>query len=151
MKRILLFMATATAAIAVVPFQAGAVGPPPRFELSPASLSFSAPAGGFDYHSVTVTNNRGPLVIQNPASGDSHFFDTQAGTCWQTYEVFGDPIPAHTSCSIEVGFTSATAGTFTGTLTVYRCLTWIYVGPTNSIICTSTDGGETVDLTGTAT
>jgi len=75
MKRILLFMAAA-AAIAVVPFQAGAAGPPPRFELSPASLSFSASAGNFDYHSVTVTNNRGPLVIQNPASSDDgHFFD----------------------------------------------------------------------------
>jgi hypothetical protein len=159
MKRLLLTVAAAAAAAVIVPLQAGVAAPPGKFTLSPSSLSLSAPAGStypddYAFAYVTVTNPTGhPIVIQNPASfDDSHFFDTQTGigSCWQTYEVFGNPIPGKASCTIQVGFHSTTEGTFTGTMTVYRCLSWT-LNANGGIQCIDLDGSKTVSLTGTAT
>jgi hypothetical protein len=106
----------------------------------------------FDYEFVMVGTGPRWLVYQGPASttGDPVFFDTQAGSCWQAYEALGNRIPGKTACTIQVGFHSAVAGTFTGKLVVYRCVDW-HLDPTGGmIICDITGGSQSVDLVGTA-
>jgi hypothetical protein len=94
-----------------------------------------------------------PVVIQNPATvtGDNVFFDTQAGSCWQSYEALGNRIPAHTSCTIQVGFHPTVPGSYSATLTVYRCTSW-HLDPTfGFILCDTLDGSRSMNLTGTGT
>ena len=150
MKRVILILAV-TAIAVICPTGVAVAGPSP-WSLSPNTVTFTTSGGSFDYHFVTVSNGTGALVIQNPASfNDNHFFDTQAGSCWQGHEVFGRPIPSHRTCTIQVGFHSDNPGSFTATMTVYRCTAWMYVGPTNSIVCTTLDGSNSVSLAGNAT
>ena len=64
MKRFLVTTAVVGAVLAAVPLQASVAAPPPLFTVSPASLSFTAPAGStfpddFAYQFVTVTNSTG--------------------------------------------------------------------------------------------
>ena len=126
-----------------------------NFDLEPASLEFATTAGpcfpNCDYEWVTVTNNKNkPIAISLPfGPSDPHFWDTQAGSCWQTYEVFGLPIPANGSCTLQVGFASESAGTFTGTLTITRCDTWHTATP-GFLECDSLANSQTVQLTGVA-
>jgi hypothetical protein len=69
---------------------------PPRFQVRPGSLEFATEAGqcfpNCGYGNVTIHNrSNDPIVIQLPVGdfSDSHFWDTQADTCWQRYEVSG--------------------------------------------------------------
>jgi hypothetical protein len=151
LKRFVFIVASLAAALAIVPLQ-GAATPPVGFTLSPSSLSYSTAAGDFQYQLVTVTTMR-PVVIQNPATvtGDSVFFDTQAGSCWQNYEALGNRIPAHTSCTVQVGFHPIAPGTYSATLTVNRCTSW-HLDPTfGFIVCDTLDGSQSVSLNGTGT
>ncbi len=151
LKRFVLILASLTVAFAIAPLDVAAA-PPVGFTLSPSSLSYSTAAGTFQYQLVTVTTMR-PVVIQNPATvtGDNVFFDTQTGSCWQSYEALGNRIPAHTSCTIQVGFHPTAAGGYISTLTVYRCTSW-HLDPTNGLIlCDTLDGSRSVNLTGTGT
>ena len=127
---------------------------PQAFTLSPGTVVFEATAGvgSFDYEFVMVGTGPRWIVYAGPASttGAQVFFDTQGGSCWQVYESLGKRIPGKTSCTIEVGFNAAVAGTFTGKLVVYQCLQW-HLDPTaGMIICDVTDGSQSVDLVGTA-
>jgi hypothetical protein len=170
MKRFLGIAACLAAVLAVAPLNGGAAPPasPPGaagFSLSPSSLSFSALSGCFDpgcydYQFVTVATTRS-VVIQNPATftgdigpwggGYMIFGDTQGGTCWSLYEALGNPIPAHTSCTIEVGFHPPSVGAYSATMTVSRCTSW-HLDPTYGfILCDTLDGSKSVDLTGTGT
>jgi hypothetical protein len=128
--------------------------PPPAFTLSPDQLSFEATTDvlSFDYELVEVGTGPRWLVYSNPASTTAgQFGDTQAGTCWQEYEALGKRIPGKTTCTIQVGFHSEIAGTFTGQLVVYRCLDW-HLEPTfGMILCDVTGESQTIDLVGTAT
>jgi hypothetical protein len=127
---------------------------PPLFTLSPSQLSFVATTdvNSFDYDFVQVGTGPRWLVYSNPASATAgQFFDTQAGSCWQVYESQGKRIPGKTTCTIQVGFHSEVAGTFTGQLVVYRCLDW-HLDPTfGMILCDVTGESQTIDLVGTAT
>jgi hypothetical protein len=59
-------------------------------------------------------------------------------------------IPGKTTCTIQVGFHSEQAGTFTGQLVVYQCTQW-HVDPTfGMLLCDATGDSKTVDLVGTA-
>jgi hypothetical protein len=51
----------------------------------------------------------------------------------------GDPVPPQGSRSLEFGFSSETAGTFTGTVTIHRCETW-HTEPTFGYIVCGTQG-----------
>jgi hypothetical protein len=108
---------------------------------------------------VTVTTSR-RLVIQNPATlsgdvsrtdGGSIFFDTQAGSCWQQYEALGDPLPAHTTCTIQIGFHPEAVRSYNATLTVRRCTHWHLDLTSGVIVCDALDGSRTASLTGTGT
>ena len=128
--------------------------PPAAFTLSPSQLTFEATADvqSFDYELVMVGTGTRWLVYQNPATatGDPVFFDTQAGSCWQQYESLGNRIPGKTTCTIQVGFHSEQAGTFTGQLVVYQCTQW-HEDPTfGLILCDATGDSQTIDLVGTA-
>ena len=151
MRRFLVVAAgvAALGALAAVP---GGAASSPQFTLIPDELSMSTTAGTITYADVTVTNrSKDPLVIQNPATSDNAaFFDTQSGSCWQSYEVSGNPIPGRTSCTIQVGFYPLDTGTSNGTLTVSRCSTW-HPDASSHIVCDTLDGSRTVDLTGTGT
>jgi hypothetical protein len=134
--------------------QSAAAGPPPAFTLTPSVVAFEATAGvgSFDYEFVMVGTGPRWLVYEGPATttGDPVFFDTQAGSCWQSYEALGNRIPGKTTCTIQVGFDAAIAGTYTGKLVVYRCLQW-HVDPTFGIIlCDVRAGSQSVDLVGRA-
>lgn len=157
MKRFLCMAMLFGAVLAVAPLPAGGT-PPIAFTLSPASLSFSTAVNTFQYQFVTVTTSRA-VVIDNPATvtgvpargdGGAIFFDTQAGSCWQQFEVFGNPIPANTSCTIQVGFHPDAAQLYSGTLTVTRCTHWGF-NAFGGIACTSFDGSHSVTLSGTGT
>jgi hypothetical protein len=128
--------------------------PPPAFTLSPAQLSFdvTTDVNSFDYDFVQVGTGPRWLVYSNPTTATApQFWDTQAGSCWQLYESQGKRIPGKTTCTIQVGFHSGVAGTFTGQLVVYRCLDW-HLDPTfGMILCDVTGESQTIDLVGTAT
>jgi hypothetical protein len=128
-------------------------GPPPAFSVSPKSDNFSAAANAFEYQMVTVTTSHHPVVINNPATftGDPVFWDTQAGTCWQHYEVFGNPIPPQTSCTIQVGFHPTAIASYSATLSVERCTTWTTNPAYGNIVCATLGETETVSLTGNGT
>ena len=137
-------------------FSSGAAlaAPPQFFTLTPEVVEFEATAGvgSFDFEFVMVGTGPRWIVYQGPATttGDPVFFDTQAGSCWQAYEALGNRIPKQTSCTIQVGFNAAVAGTYTGALVVFRCLQW-HVDPTfGMILCDVTDGSQSVDLVGRA-
>ena len=149
-------VASAVLVVGTLVATSGAVvaAPPTGFTLSPAQLAFEATADvqSFDYELVEVGSGPRWLVYENPSTttGDAVFFDTQAGSCWQAYESLGMRIPRQTTCTIQVGFHSEQAGTFTGQLVVYRCTHW-HLDPTyGMILCDATGGSETVDLVGTA-
>ena len=127
-----------------------AIGAPQvPFSVSPSGLSLTADVGAFDYELMTVTTGKKKVALENPASfgAGSRFFDTQAGSCWQTYGVSGLRIPANASCTIQVGFRSSSAGTFNDVMTVYACPEWHVDG---GIVCDARDASQTVALTGTA-
>jgi hypothetical protein len=139
--------------------QGKGIGGPSAFTLS--APTFSAAVNSFQYQSITVTTSRRPVVIQNPAglSGDVGpntdntmiFSDTQSGSCWQHYEALGNPIPAHTSCTIQVNFHPEAVGTYNATLSVTPCTSWT-TDPTHGwVVCSATGVPETVALTGQGT
>jgi hypothetical protein len=140
-----------TTVAAIAPLQGGAM-PPAGFTLSPSTLDFSVATGTSQFQLLTLTTKGQPVVFQNPTTAtDPVFQDTQAGTCWQSYEALGNKIPKHTSCTIQIGFHPNTAGTYSATLTVSRCTSW-HIDPTfGFILCDATDGSQTVTLNGTGT
>ena len=135
--------------VAVVPL-------PPAWTLSPSSIDFGSVAvGSFNYsYDASVQTGQAPVVIQGPTTltGDSAFWDVQGGSCWQQYEALGNPIPAHTSCTIEVGFHPLAAGSYSGTLIVTRCLGWFINPIQGSLNCDNAtlDGTQSVVLSGSA-
>jgi hypothetical protein len=130
------------------PESVAAPGPP--FSLSPDPLALSAPVGGFGYGFATVTTAHRAIVIQNPATfGTSTFSDTQAGSCWQSYESVGNPIPKQSSCTIQVGFHPSALGSYSDTMTVTFCKKWHVSG--GQVVCDSTDGSRSITVNGTAT
>lgn len=155
-RRALTTMASAVLIVAAVAVSSGTAlgGKPPAFTLEPSQLTFEATAdvNSYDYDFVTVGTGPRWFVYAGPASttGDAVFWDTQAGSCWQAYESLGNRIPGKTTCTIQVGFHSETAGTFTGQLIVYQCLQW-HLDPTyGMILCDVTGDSKSVDLAGTA-
>jgi hypothetical protein len=163
MKRFLVVLVGVAGLLAVAPLSGGAA-PPPHFALSPDLLTLTAPAGpvcfpNCDFEFVTVTNGKGrKLVIDNPASFDpasfgdgTSFWDTQAGSCWQSYESLGNPIPGHTSCTIQVGFHPWSTATFNTTMTVTRCTSWHLDLTFGFIVCDTFDGSQSIAVTGTGT
>ena len=161
MRRLMIAAALSLLMFAAGSFVPASAVPPPRFTLSPDPLTMSSAAGTIAFADVTLTNNRGVLVVQGPSTVHNDqtnpdgihviFSDTQSGTCWQTYESLGNPIPQHSTCTIRIGFLPPAQDTYTGTLTVYRCPTW-HVDPTfGFILCDTTDGSQTINLVGTGT
>jgi hypothetical protein len=128
--------------------------PPQAFTLTPSVVEFEATTDvqSFDFEFVMVGTGPRWLVYSGPASttGDPVFFDTQAGSCWQQYEALGKRIPGKTTCTIQVGFHSTVAGTFTGKLVVFRCLDWHEDPISGVILCDVLDGSQSIDLVGTA-
>ena len=155
-SRSLPIMASAVFVAAALATSSGAAlgAPPQAFALSPSVVTFQATTDvqSFDYEFVTVGTGPRWLVYEGPASttGYPAFFDTQAGSCWQAYEALGNRIPGKTVCTIQVGFHSEVAGTFTGELVVYRCLDWHLDPSGGMIICDVTGASQSVDLVGTA-
>ena len=124
--------------------------PPQAFTWTSSVAEFEATAGvgSFDFEFVMVGTGPRWLVYEGPASttGDPVFFDTQAGSCWQALEALGNRIPGKTTCTIQVRFNAAVAGTYTGKLVVFRCLQW-HIDPTfGMILCDVTDDSQSVDL-----
>jgi len=121
--------------------------PPDSFSLSPSSLSVTAEVGETRTGDVVVTTRK-PIVITTESSS-TQFFDTGAGSCWQAYLSQGLRIPGKVSCTVRVGFMSASAGTFTGTLSVRQCTAW-HADTSGALVCDAVAGAQTVTLTGTA-
>jgi hypothetical protein len=144
--------AFASAALAATAL-AGSLGtasaaPPPPFTLSPDPVSFVAVLNGFDYEFVTLTTGNKRVYMSSPQSTNLPFFDTQ-GDCWQSYGALGQPIPARTTCQLEIGFHPTAAGPYSDTLTVTACKRW-HLDPTYGfILCDTLDGSASVGLEGT--
>jgi subtilase family serine protease len=135
--------------LAALPTAAASAAAAPSFSLSTSSLSFTAVTGSTSTGLVTVTAKKS-LVIQAPAtSTDSHFQDTRGGTCWSRYESQGSAIPGKATCTIQVAFSSATVGTFSGTLRISECTAWHATSA--GLACDSLGGSQSVSLMGTAT
>lgn len=141
--------AIASAGLLLIGVNPAGAAPPAQFSLSPDPLNVTAEVGGFGYADVTV-RTRGALVIQSPAMlGTPTFFDTQAGSCWQTYQAVGDHIPPRSSCTIQVGFHPTSAGTFHDTLTVTRCTEWHE--SSGQLVCDTLGQSQTIQVVGVAT
>jgi hypothetical protein len=136
-------------------------GGPAAFTVSAAGASFSTAVDSFQYQLITVTTSHHPVVIQNPATltGDVGpradntmiFSDTQSGSCWQKYESHGNPIPAQTSCTIQVNFHPDAVRTYDATLTVSQCTSWAIDPTWGFIVCSALGSSESVSLTGQGT
>jgi hypothetical protein len=123
------------------------------FKLSAAHAGLSTAVGGFDFSDITVTTGPDPVVIRDPATTSAPFWDTQSGTCWQHYEALGNPIPANTTCTIQVGFHPSAVGEFSATLTVTQCTSWSLDPTYGMISCADPPGGpsRSVELEGDGT
>jgi len=121
--------------------------PSDSFSLAPGSLSITAKVGETRTADVRLTARK-PVVIETEFT-DSHFADTGAGTCSQTYLSQGLRIPGKATCTIRVAFSSASAGTFNGTLRVWQCTAW-HADADGALRCDVRAGSQTVALTGTA-
>lgn len=119
------------------------------FVVSPQNLSFSTQAGTPQTQTLTVTTKKASTVVNPTTSSDSHFVDTQTGTCWTQYAAIGQKIPQKTSCTIVIQFSSASAGSFSGTLTVTECRAFRLVS--GVFVCDQAAGSLTVGMAGTAT
>ena len=155
-RRVRAAIAGALVLVATLTLGSGMASGAPQvpFTVAPTSLSLAADVGAFDYELVTITTKkRVAVALENPASfgAGSPFFDTQGGTCWQTYGVFGLPIPPRATCTIQVGFASSSAGSFSDVMTVYACAAWHVASPSGFLVCDTRDGSRTVDLSGAAT
>lgn len=156
MKRFPLITVVCGALAAIAPIQGGVAAPGgTAFTLSPPNLTISTTVDTIAYADVTLTNvSPSPLVVTNPASFSgadaAKFNDTQSGTCWQSYEALGNPIPGKTSCTIRISFLSNTAGNFSAAMTVTRCLAWTTDPTYGFIVCTSLDGSRSIKVTGVA-
>src|SRR6185369_17588611 len=77
------------------------------------------------------------------------FADTQAGTCWQSYGALGKPVPAKTSCTIQVSYMPTGPGPYSNTMTVYECKK-SHPDPTYGfLVCDLRDGSQSFHLAGT--
>jgi hypothetical protein len=132
--------------------------PTPLFTLS-APAPFSSQVNSIEYQFVTVTTH-GSAVIQGPSTltGDvtrtdhfSLFSDTQGGSCWQKYESLGNPIPPHTTCTIQIGFYPEAVQTYNATLTITQCTSWAPDPVYGFIVCSAFGTSQSVSLTGQGT
>jgi hypothetical protein len=124
---------------------------PPSFTLAGPATDFSSATGTITFQNVTVTTNNHKVVINDPASfsPSTPFSDTQSGSCWQKYESLGNPIPANTSCTIQVGFLPTAAGPVSATMTVTRCTSWTTDPTYGFIVCSAFDSSQTLTVNGT--
>lgn len=149
-------LACATLSLGLLPLAGADASGRPRFTLSPSPLNISGSVGQPAYGTVTVANSRGPLVIENPATfspstftDGSTVWDTQAGTCWQSYESLGNKIPGHSDCTIQVGFTGTQPGNYTATMVVYQCKSW-HTGSAGEIVCDTRGSSLVINVVGHA-
>ena len=155
MSRLASFLALAGVVLLLIPLSSAVAAHLPAFSLSEPAL-LTANRGAIDYELVTVTNNyRRPIVIQNPAifTADRPFFDTQAGSCWQTYGALGQSLPGLASCTIQVGFNPPLLSPFNAyydaNMTVSMCVkSRIGAG---AIACDIPGGSQTITVHGYAT
>jgi len=139
--------------IALGSAQSVAAAPPAgggsSFTLSPNPFSITAAVGWYASGLVTVSTTKSVALAGPATSSDPHFDDINGGTCWSQYLAHGQKIPANVVCSISIRFFSATAGTFTGTLSVSECTKW-HLGPTGAIVCDKAAAPQRIGLTATA-
>jgi len=123
--------------------------PPPLFTLSPDPVVFEALLNGADFEFVTLMTGNRRVFMGSPQATNPPFSDTQAGTCWQSHGALGEPIPARSSCTIQIGFHPTAAGPYSDTLTVTACKKW-HADPTfGFVVCDTLDGSASVGLEGT--
>lgn len=145
----------ASALLAAAALAAGigpvAAAPAPPFTISPSGLSFDTTLNTIVYDTVTLTTGKQRVVVEDPASigPGTPFADTQAGTCWQSYGALGKPVPAKTSCTIQVSYLPTGAGPYSQTMTVYECKK-SHPDPTYGfLVCDLRDGSASFSLNGT--
>lgn len=139
------------AALAAPPFPPPVPGGPATgVEATPEELFFEAEVGGFDYELVTITTTRKTAIEAHLEDG-TWFFDTQAGSCWQQYLSQGVPIPARSTCTIQLGFhPDAVFADYMDVLFVFVCPEW-HTGDDGEVVCDSTSAWDTVALHGVGT
>jgi hypothetical protein len=145
----------------LAPQSALSLRPAPAFTISAAGARFSAPVDSLEYQLITVTTARRPVVINSPAKltgdvgprtdGGMIFWDTQTGSCWQQYEAHGNPIPAFTTCTIQVGFHPDAVRSYNAALSVTQCTSWSTDPTWGFIVCNGLGLSETVSLSGQGT
>lgn len=152
MKRFLAILTGLGLIVALTIGTAGAVSaaPAPPFTISPTSLSYTSPAGNYQWQLVTVTTGRKAVVLESPTTFGSGapFLDSQLGTCWASYGAIGLAIPMNTNCTVEIGFHPTAVGSYSDVATIYSCKkSHVAAGHT---VCDVRDGSRTVSLSGQA-
>lgn len=102
------------------------------------------------YGNATVTTGRRAVAFSSPQAVTGPFFDTQAGSCWQSYGALGMKVPARTSCTVQIGFVHSTPDTYGGSLTVQECAR-SRLNAAGGIECVRFGDSATIALSGTAT
>ena len=152
-RRLLLLAATAGLLMSLIVGATASAAPPPSFTVSPATLPFSnVTVGAYAYQNLTVTTGARKVAFDNPATivttaPSGTFFDTQAGSCWQTFGSRGLAVPARTACTIQVGFHPTDALSYTGVMTITACRKWQLTA--SQVDCITFGDSQTVGLSGT--
>ena len=100
-------IAVFAAAVLLAAVQGQAIAAQP-FGEHPHTLTFATFVDKPDYAIATIVNNDGqPRAYEMPTIySDTNFGTTYGGTCRNAYVGLGMPVPAHTSCTMEIGFLS---------------------------------------------
>lgn len=140
--RLLLIPALVIGAMALT--AGGALAAPPAsFNVSPTSLAFgSVTVGEQSTQSFTVATakNKAAVLWLEFSYGP---YAVTGGDCLSTW---GMQIPAGTSCSVEITFTPLTVGDWSGSVTLWNCVTFFDRGGT--LTCDRTHGSLTIPYTG---
>jgi hypothetical protein len=117
--------------------------PPASFNVGPTSLDFgSVVVGEQSTQTLTVTTAKNKTAVLWLEFNNGPYLVT-GGDCLTTW---GMQIPAATSCSIDITFTPLTAGDWSGSVTLWNCVTFFDRGGT--LTCDRTHGSLTVPYTG---
>jgi hypothetical protein len=117
--------------------------PPASFNVSPTSLEFgSVVVGEQGTQTLTVTTAKNKAAVIWLEFNNGPYLVT-GGNCLTTW---GMQIPAGTSCTIDITFTPLTVGDWSGSVTLWNCVTFFDRGGT--LTCDRTHGSLTVPYTG---
>ena len=128
---------------------AAAPGGGASFTLAPNPLQISSATGWYNSGFALLTTKKTIALTDATVSSPANFnVWPGTGTCG-SYGAAGQPVPANTTCTIQVTFHSTTDGTFSAQLSVAECLKW-HLSTSGAMACDRAATPQRVSVNGTS-